>query len=209
MKDLKTQLKEAVERGNWDDIDLSQVTSKLIEAKHAKFDGNLLHFAAWQKTLDKVPKAFLKEDYLLQQDSNLNTVLHVAALTGAVNALPQKFLTQENLAIENNRGWNALHMAALSGSIQDLPKGSLSRDLLTTESIDSKQTPLDCAISGPLDKKKKEGIKIMVRFLNDKDIKNHITKIKEGNGINKMEALKLLRTELIKREVVQEENITV
>jgi hypothetical protein len=209
MKDIRTQLKEAVERGNWEDIDLSQVTSKLIEAKHAKFDGNLLHLAAWQKTLDKVPKAFLKENYLLQQDSNLNTVIHVAALTGTLNALPQKFLTQENLAIENNRGWNALHMAALSGNIQDLPKESLSRDLLTTESIDSKQTPLDCAISGPLDKKKKEGIKIMVRFLNEKDIKSQISNLKEGKEGNKTEALKLLRSELIKREVLKEENINI
>jgi ankyrin repeat protein len=209
MKDLKTQLTEAVERGNWEDIDLSQVTSKLIEAKHAKFDGNLLHFAAWQKTLDKVPKAFVKEEYLLQQDSNLNTVIHVATLTGTINALPQKFLTQENLAIENNRGWNVLHMAALSGSIVEIPKEAISRDLLTRESIDSKQTPLDCAISGPLDEKKREGLKTIVKFLKERDIRRQITKLKNKKGMNNSEAMKLLSIELIKRGIVQEELINI
>jgi hypothetical protein len=163
----KEVLRKCAESGNWESIDLDNVTLDTINAPI--YGGvNLLHIATHASKLSKFPKHLISQEGLECPSPLGETVFHMAASREEISAIPTKYLTQENLTIKNNDGNTPILYAAMNGSLKNLPKNTLTRKNLLAEN-NNQQNPLDFAVFG------------LKGYLNHTDKKDPKTKEKEAN----------------------------
>lgn len=118
------------------------------EASLAKLDDqgkNILHHAAENDHLDKVPKKFFRRSLTHAKMINQENVLHIAACFGQLNHIPQELLDYEGLSQHDREGNTAYHYAANYGCLKDIPRKSLTEAALTLK-CDSGTTVIEAAM---------------------------------------------------------------
>lgn len=131
--DELAQLVLAAKTGNWSRVDIKKITPQIIIAP-INNGNNILHIAAIEGLLEKVPKELLIEKGILALNKDRNSVLHLAAQFGGLHAVAKKLLTkEEELLVKNIEGHTVLNLAAMEGSLNLIPKKILTSQNLSLE----------------------------------------------------------------------------
>ena len=94
--------------------------------------GTPLHYAAFMKCLNRIPKQLLTKELLSMTDNRGSTPVHMAAMSGVLGDLPAEFAIKELLLAADKKGDTPIHIAAEKSYLFQLPSAFCTQELLST-----------------------------------------------------------------------------
>jgi len=124
---------EMGQRGDWDNIDFSELTSEDLNYEGRKWE-TLLHLAALSGKLSLFPKRLLTHEALSKEDSWSQSIYFIAADNGNIGDIPKELLTPTLLTQKLPSGEPGILSNLIEKyMLETLPKECLTKEILLTK----------------------------------------------------------------------------